>query len=526
MPSEHAPSVGARKFGRNFSLLSKSSKDQPADSRWNFSKSTGPVTELTDARQDGKKQQKSAAQLDKRQSKMNVFDMFSKPKVERARGFHEAGAESPPERSRTPAHLYRLPDVDEGDKSPVKQQIGVQRDVPKRQARLSDNWEAPPLFQAYPQAVKLSSLHTINASTETLIRLQQLTSSGVNSTLAVVGEEREGQRQASRTAPKRFSTAAESLDLIEKIFILVTEGRIVQYAGRGNSSRMPEKVLQLGPKSAAFACDLIPGRHWVIQVVQAANEDGAPAIKQSRSLLSKLRTPLVRKTTTSFLMVLDSAEEMDSWLKVIRSMIERLGGKRVHSDPQPGENEGVEDDGRRPDKIPSHRFIAQKPPSQGQYRGEYTTPLKSTASTTLSSPVGAPASQGVAPKNFSRLSSPRDSNRMSHFEREVNLPRNHLQRSPSTPDTSSVATTNVSTDQLRLDQLREGSRYSFISTRTSRTSVTETVATSRCSSSPPSPRKEIFTEPSSQHDPLPPLPTAPNRSPDSNIKRAIARLSV
>jgi len=78
-------------------------------------------------------------------------------------------------------------------------------------------------------------------------------------------------------------------------------------------------MMQLGRDSVAFASDVIPGKHWVLQISQAMDADGTPAA-DSRSFISRLafRGADYRRTATSLLLVLNSAEDMDSWLAVVK----------------------------------------------------------------------------------------------------------------------------------------------------------------------------------------------------------------
>ena len=91
-----------RKVGRNFASL-----------RATFSRSATPVAELDSNPPPNvaKTLQPPSGSLDRRQSKMTLFDLFSKPKVERARGYGGA-LETTPERSQTPAHFYAQSDND------------------------------------------------------------------------------------------------------------------------------------------------------------------------------------------------------------------------------------------------------------------------------------------------------------------------------------------------------------------------------------------------------------------------------
>lgn len=81
----------------------------------------------------------------------------------------------------------------------------------------------------------------------------------------------------------------------------------------------------------------------------------------SRSLLSRLtfRGAEYRRTATSFLLVLNSAEEMDAWIAVVRREIESLGGKK-----QLSETGKQKPDSKVLQLQPSHRYLAQRNPDQ------------------------------------------------------------------------------------------------------------------------------------------------------------------
>jgi hypothetical protein len=140
---------------------------------------------------------------------------------------------------------------------------------------------------------------------------------------------------------RQVSGSISKADWTQKIFVLVTSGYLLQYSGEGSFDRLPEKMMQLGKDSVAFASDVIPGKHWVLQISQAMDADGTPAA-DSRSLLSRLtfRGADYRRSCTSLLLVLNSAEDMDSWIAVVRREIEALGGKKHVSEtgkPKPDE---------------------------------------------------------------------------------------------------------------------------------------------------------------------------------------------
>ncbi|KAL7938120.1 hypothetical protein V8C35DRAFT_141508 [Trichoderma chlorosporum] len=202
-------------------------------------------------------------------------------------------------------------------------------------------WTLPTLFRAYQQAHKQQTLAAVSLPIEALMKLSEKTSvidlmpplSQTDMTLSG------GSGAASASTGDKFrrrnrgdSLSTTNLPWTTKIYILVTAGYLLQYTGDGAIDRLPEKVLRLGKTSAAFATDMIPGRHWVLQV-SATTEDDKVSTTESRSLLSKFSFRTSEKRYTSnMLMVFESAEDMDDWMTVLRAMIEQLGGKRSLSE--------------------------------------------------------------------------------------------------------------------------------------------------------------------------------------------------
>lgn len=201
-------------------------------------------------------------------------------------------------------------------------------------------WTLPTLFRAYQQAHKQQSLAAVSLPIEALMKLSEKTSLEIIAPLSQTEMNVSGGSGAANTSTgdkfrrrnRGDSLSTTNLPWTTKIYILATAGYLLQYTGDGAIDRMPEKVLRLGKTSAAFATDMIPGRHWVLQV-SATTEDDRVSTAESRSLLSKLSFRTSEKRYTSnMLMVFESAEDMDDWMTSLRAMIEQLGGKRSLSE--------------------------------------------------------------------------------------------------------------------------------------------------------------------------------------------------
>ncbi|RHZ64443.1 peptidase family M20/M25/M40 protein [Aspergillus thermomutatus] len=205
-------------------------------------------------------------------------------------------------------------------------------------------WKPPPLFQAYPQAIKHDCLWAPVMSADSILRIQATAKRNSSSR----DEDPQGNQPPNEGASaerkkkeerekKHMRTVSETIgktDWSQKIYVLVTSGYILQYSGSGKHDRLPEKMLQLGPRSVAFASDAIPGKHFVLQICHSSEEDGTATVDTHRPLFSRLgfHRSNARRWTRSFLLVFTNAEEMSSWLLAVRAQIEARGGKKYVSE--------------------------------------------------------------------------------------------------------------------------------------------------------------------------------------------------
>ncbi|TVY49473.1 hypothetical protein LOCC1_G000596 [Lachnellula occidentalis] len=241
---------------------------------------------------------------------------------------------------------------------------------PQPPSRTLPTWGPPPLFQAYPQAVKHATLSASTLSADAILRISNYKRNNiVREEIAQaqqnggdpIAAEKKTERVKSRHR-RQISGSISKADWTQKIFILVTSGYLLQYAATGSFDRLPEKMMKLGKESVAFASDVIPGKHWVLQISQAMDSDGVPAA-DSRSLLSRLtfRGADYRRSATSLLLVLNSAEDMDAWMAVVRKEIEVLGGKKLVSETGKPKTDG---NVMQLKTRPSHRYLVQRDPDQ------------------------------------------------------------------------------------------------------------------------------------------------------------------
>ncbi|KAB8069834.1 hypothetical protein BDV29DRAFT_161064 [Aspergillus leporis] len=228
-------------------------------------------------------------------------------------------------------------------------------------------WKPPPLFQAYPQAIKHDSLLVPSLSAESILRVQATSSAKYNNSPrdeSGLTENSAARKKESKEKKKHMRSLSETIgktEWSEKIYVLVTAGYILQYAGSGKYDRLPEKMLQVGPKSVAFASDAIPGKHWVLQISQVSDENNTTSTDTHRNLFSRLgfHRSHARRLTRSLLLVFSAPEDMSSWLLAVRAQIEARGGKKYVSE------KAVDDDTEHQlHSQPSTRQLVNKDPNR------------------------------------------------------------------------------------------------------------------------------------------------------------------
>ena len=209
-------------------------------------------------------------------------------------------------------------------------------------------WDPVPLFQAFPQAIRIATLPAC-VQAESLLRVhyRRETLANANVSHPDLGEQKATFVEMTRKKHRSNSSSC-NLDWTTKIYALLNSGYLLQYAGEGTPDRLPEKVVHLCKDSAAFASDVIPGRHWVLQVTSIFDES-ALVTQDTRSLFGKFALREKEKRQASdMLMVFESAADMENWMTLLRREIESLGGKR--SLTETGAPKEIEDD---VDQVPS-----------------------------------------------------------------------------------------------------------------------------------------------------------------------------
>ena len=351
-------------------------------------------------------------------------------------------ADSAVERSLSINKNHTIPAVARTSTSTNKQRPAKGAVRSKSFKKESTTWDPPPLFQAYPQAVKHSSLSAPSMSADAILRHSrtQKKHGADTSNMSPAGDEYDCDHQntekRSRSANKRQKShdAIFNGSWVQKIYVLVTSGYMLQYAGDGTFDRLPERIMALGKDSAAFASDVIPGKPWVLHVCQEASDDENSLASQGQNFVFK-NFPFrneTRRPASNFLLVIDSPEEMNEWLVAVRKEIEALGGKQYNPDVLCRRTSS--EVRRTLREKPSRRFLIKRDPNQ--FAGRAWDPM----------PDPKSPSDAVPPEP-----APKDSDRR---------PSLNARRSVDSP---SVCNTTVSIEQGNLDRLRETPRMSYSS---------------------------------------------------------------
>lgn len=204
-------------------------------------------------------------------------------------------------------------------------------------------WKPPPLFQAYPQSYKHGCLCAPAMSADSILRLHEAAGK-VEDGRALKQDDTKKKEQKERKHLRTLSGTINKVEWTSKIYVLATTGYILQYAGEGKHDRLPEKMLQLGPQSVAFASDAIPGKHWVVQVSHNPEVDSATATVEppkSRLGLFGFGRSNTRRLARSFLLVFDNPDSMIAWLMAIREEIENRGGPKLTMEKHSEEDDPV-----------------------------------------------------------------------------------------------------------------------------------------------------------------------------------------
>ncbi|OQN97888.1 hypothetical protein B0A48_16199 [Cryoendolithus antarcticus] len=457
-----------------------------------------------------------------RKTNMSLFSLFTRPKVQRQRGYAEPGL--PPVLAPKSSNVSRL-DLTETKPSldflPPRSTSALSfrttnTETSTRRSKMYSStqhekyergpvWDPPPLFQAYPQSFKHGVAEVSVADQGTGLgksrvargRLQvpndPATKGGLDS-----------DKAADNQRIGRGTNGSISRTFQQKIFVLITAGHLLQYAEHGPSGRLPERILSLNGSSAAFASDLVPGEHFVVQISQAVDKQGRPTAP-SGSLFSRMgmRSASSRQTVSQMLLVLPSAEEMGDWLRATKNCIASLNGEQPMQDTgaeiksrdtvstdtrmrtsvsvQNGSGEMIPYFVRGGEVLEAHlrgRSISPMPPSRQDEPQRDRSPGRRRVSP--DSERNPPDSVADAPPSVDAQPHRTDVDEAEAFGAKLALGSSYVRpqtaRSRRPSDAGSVASSIApSQEQLRLNSLRSSVRISTTSHTTGMTSRTNSM---------------------------------------------------
>ncbi|KIV84107.1 hypothetical protein PV11_06080 [Exophiala sideris] len=197
--------------------------------------------------------------------------------------------------------------------------------------------DPPPLFHAYTQA-KLHAILDIPCTfTEALLRSGHVRRNSISSETpsrsSLENLISPSAAEALGISHKRNWSSSSVCSLSQKLFILTTSGYVLQYSADGQNDRLPEKILELGADSVAFASDAIPGKHWVLQISHDGHSEHM-ASQHNKSGWTKwsFKSADNKKVMNDLLLVFDDAKSLRDWLAAVRKEIEHLGGSEYRSE--------------------------------------------------------------------------------------------------------------------------------------------------------------------------------------------------
>lgn len=358
------------------------------------------------------------------------------------------------------------------------------------------SWHLPPLFKAFPQSIKYITLPATSIHADIILRAhdkganvvpQEDSTETPSSTMD--GTDRSAEKEKTKKKHRRnVSTSGVRFEWVNKTYVLTTSGYLLQYTGEGVFDRLPEKVLHLGKNSAAFVSDVLPGRHWVVQVASVMESDGTTST-DSRSLFSRLPfRPTERRQASNFLMVFETAEDMEGWIGTLRREIEALGGKKALSETGTPKEE---DDAGQLRPQPSQRTLVVRDPERltriGSQQASWQNLEAADSSSALVTDLDANTDQSV----------------------------------------DDVSTTNsfVSQDGRQLDSLRDSTNRLSLASSGQRTIVTSAASSPECSPTADTFPTRFDDRPQEERSPEPQARLRPNAAAISIRRKSMQNMS-
>ncbi|CAF9912684.1 MAG: hypothetical protein GOMPHAMPRED_007731 [Gomphillus americanus] len=204
-----------------------------------------------------------------------------------------------------PAHDKKSAQID------VKKSNHLQKKRPQNKQRQA---KQPTFAQALAKAAKRITLAIPVTDADDMLRIQK------HRQKSSMLEEEASANDLRGAAPAFLPT-----NWMACIFILTTGGLLLQYSAIGLSDRLPQRYIQLTSNSTASASDAMAGRYWAVQVTESPNDNLNSS--GARSRLSRFGSLSTKTCKTSMLLVMETAEQMDSWLLALKSEIASQGSK-------------------------------------------------------------------------------------------------------------------------------------------------------------------------------------------------------
>ncbi|KIW58099.1 hypothetical protein PV05_02649 [Exophiala xenobiotica] len=279
--------------------------------------------------------------------------------------------------------------------------------------------DPPPLFHAYTQARMHEILDIPSSFTDGLFRNGHTRRNSISSETPSRSSLENASEEPSFKHNRNWS-GASTCSLSQRLFILTTSGYVLQYTADGLNDRLPEKILELGPGSVAFASDAIPGKHWVLQISRDGRAHHTHQANKGSWSKWSFKHPDNKKAVGDLLLVFDDAASFKDWLQAVRKEIADLGGLEYRPDSR------QEDARSERQSLKAQRSL----PSLSQ-----STPHLPVSAQPQSPTLLPPMTRWTTSRNVSRSTTESSIHTLNDLDRL---------RKPSFSDNQSVSTTHTS----------------------------------------------------------------------------------
>ncbi|QIX00881.1 hypothetical protein AMS68_006398 [Peltaster fructicola] len=274
---------------------------------------------------------KTTPTVQPRRSTTSLFNLFSKPKVEKARGY---GGEvpaphdkpSPPLKSALktsgppirPASTIKEAAPRTASALSVRPNLGQSTQAEKSTDAKPGAWMPPPLFQAFAQSVK----HGLAEVSTSAVTDKEAPARPKSSKEKERRHSMESDNSASTNKTALTMKGSINSDVPQKIIILLESGHLLQYEQHGSTNRLPEKVLQLCQDSAAMTCHVASSKQHAMRVIQSVAQKTF-SLAHTFSRLTR-RSASSKRDASSLILIFAESQQMEEWMQAVRSKIAEL----------------------------------------------------------------------------------------------------------------------------------------------------------------------------------------------------------